>query len=1808
VSWWDNFVDYLEDEVVPFWAGEGAEKTGTRFMQGLIPGANPEAIGGLAKTLSYQQFGKTALGQKASEAAGTLGAEYTLGKIQSPIGQAFYAPVRWTTEQAAAAQLAIVEDKNFFEARDIVQGDRPEDLPFWYQGENTISLGQTTVGLAGKIIPGQQEVDSIDWTNSDEVQGFFNHGPQQWVSGATDLVTTIAMDPIILSGVGYAKARTNLFVRPVTQKTFEKTIIQLDEAAAGRPSNWNPFIDDVMKNADNPKALYGWMKVLESSNSLDLTGALSSAAKYGREAVVDVLKVAVGDVATLEKLIAQRSQVAAQAANLQLKLDQIKSGALTLPNKNLVNVVKRGLASKKAEEEALLRTTGAMDINKLTLTPDLDVLLKDSPIYGAMFNRTTSALEAFERISGKFAAKRAETMFQSTMVDIDGIPTRVLTWLNPSGVVKEAPSGIVNIGNLGAAESFREVLAIVRRAESKTGEKYEEFLNGYTRLLTQEERGAFLATFEKQIQKDILIKKIFADKHPILKDYTLNQIRNLSRKELARLGFTKAEVNELLDSTKFTIKAIEDFVEGIITTKNRLAAKTLKDAVDENYVIYDGTGDPTIVAQYRAFLETAAQRQNITFKQLVKQLEDEAQYGTQHAPFYGFMDIDLYAQVLTENSTPLRYMLDILEDQASLGLTKTGLKDAMERVVAQYEKNPNENLSAAQIGWKGTKESYDALIHMTDTFYATIWKPATLLSLKYGVRNVLEGSQRILFAANDLAMLTGESRLNIAGDIVGNPWKSTSRVLNNAFVSAKNEIIKAKNSKISTESLGSAKAFDVRLDESIRLALGPNLSNAMVQAKNIVSFFPKDKFLQNQGRLWTSPLQRVRFKTVFKSIKDPDARQFIIHVLAEEPDLARKVLLETKNLSAFKQSLDVFGRELQVIVSEVGKRMRNPRFNSGLSTTQADLLTNYMQSLTNVSKGIDNAIESAVASNIVWEKYDSLLAGLNPILIKKNEGVYVKGNVQFSDAFDGPLGQLALKEASANKTVANTLFQSNRQLGETALSAYKTNTMIDKYSPRWAKEYTTYVNQIVRNDAVLYRILEGKLTDAQIAAFIMSPEMKGYRLTVGLSKNATQEDLTFHILQRRLQIEKDIPEIPGMASGWLKEQVVKTGMTEDIALNIPPFKRPSISGTDLIKPKGVQQLGYLWARMTETGFKYLGTLPETTLSRHPLYRSVYRAEGRRVFKLIQKQGRDPFSDASQQLIARSSHRRALKTLNETLYTIERRTDPAQFMRFMSPFYMAQQNSMRFWLGQTFRNPTVPYIGLLAWNTPNRVLNMTDFAQVVDQDGNKVDFSLPLFSNENIEIVLPKGVAKYFAGNERLSVSKSSMDFITQGTLPIPMLSVSGPLVSMPASYLMDTFDIVKRATDLGLDGDFIESKVMPYFDPYKADSLEGLLPMPAWFRSMQNALTDTPQSAARINLIFEQKMREADEAGLNLSDKQISELLKESTAEAKQSYIWESAFSFNLPFSTKLKKQEDIYRREWIRYQKKHGPIDGPIKFTQEFGEVKASYASSSLSENPGGLIATPQTLNNLKGHMYLAERLTSSPNANGFNVLGWLFNEGDSQDYSKIVNAEFYDIRINGVPVKQQNTDLGAAQRKRDETIGWRKWIPFKQVITSIAESRGIKPGTSTWDATFKPILDAEKARLGAKYPAWLQASGNFESNNGAYNFYAMRQAIYSRSKVNDNGARIWTKESYMGTIGKRNQVAQAMKEWIPFREVMANYVAASGYSITANANAPIRAALEAEAARLGAKYPAFATFYEYSLANDTLKTAQSLGLKVKN
>lgn len=418
-----------------------------------------------------------------------------------------------------------------------------------------------------------------------------------------------------------------------------------------------------------------------------------------------------------------------------------------------------------------------------------------------------------------------------------------------------------------------------------------------------------------------------------------------------------------------------------------------------------------------------------------------------------------------------------------------------------------------------------------------------------------------------------------------------------------------------------------------------------------------------------------------------------------------------------------------------------------------------------------------------------------------------------SEAFAGDLGQLYRDQASGAQTTENFL-QSNWARRLNSSLADSQWTRINPGKPQYWDELAGAIRQF-RNDPPSLMALEGKSME-EITKWLHSSEATLYRRDMRLTHKMVDD----FAASRVGMVEKYLPTEDSRllaASRDVEASELETAL--GALAKVKPPKEPNpkrffkdgefnaVSYDRAMKKyqsnldayQGQVGLSPIHGREIKANmrggrgmaalaqetvinplFKVLGTLPEAVLVRQPFYNEVWKRSMLRSQQVAKGQGVDLTKDVLERMNT-VAHREALRATNETLYTIERQSNPAALLRWVMPFFPAWENSAKVWLGIIARDPSVAVRASLLWNIPNQM------GMVYDEKGNKVGADPIGFLNgsPNRFIRLPEGmnaVFEKFSGGVPFAVPQGAVNVVTPGETPF--LAGLGPIATVPAGFVL----------------------------------------------------------------------------------------------------------------------------------------------------------------------------------------------------------------------------------------------------------------------------------------------------------------------------------------------------------------------------------------------------------------------------------------
>lgn len=627
------------------------------------------------------------------------------------------------------------------------------------------------------------------------------------------------------------------------------------------------------------------------------------------------------------------------------------------------------------------------------------------------------------------------------------------------------------------------------------------------------------------------------------------------------------------------------------------------------------------------------------------------------------------------------------------------------------------------------------------------------------------------------------------------------------------------------------------------------------------------------------------------------------------------------------------------------------------------------------------------------------------------------------DAFGGPLGDMFRKIASSGNSFERMVDSNSDLYARTVASkGIQAIRPSDKgYFEQWAQT----LRQQFGNSAVVRMLSEGRSLPEITDWLISSPEGRLLRKELSISAGDAPEYVTkiSNFFDTYLPVESGL-------RGKLRDLTA-----DDLRLTFTdPSELPVIHG-HLLEDTVFNASDKHIKKAINGAFKLLGTLPEDAWARSPLYRHYYREELKRRIDVMAGLNEGGRLTAEDQVRAMAvAHKIALRNMKNVLFNIERRTNLATAMKYISPFFSAQENAYKTWLKLVAANPAIANRAYNIWQAPNRAGLVTDY------EGNPVPAGKTT-GNDIMWFELPKGMTSLPGLNSLTTVGipKGSLDIIFQGGMDAffnkgnpnfasDILPV-GPYVAIPIS------EIVKNQPSL--EDSF--KWALP-FGTYK-NAAAGLLP--TWLQKQLTKVAgqSDPQFARTYQLIYETEKQKMKEAGLG--DKVNPAKIMKMT---KQYWNMRSTANLLMPFAPQFNSPYKFYLDKAREYRRIYG-INADAKFLADYPDFFDF--TTTLSKNPTGIQSSLAAVKNLKEHAGLVSELSKIEP----KLVGLIANDPNGYDFSQASYNYLYNKQISpDSPDKFLSSQSPAeAQKKTDAEKGWIKYNQFMDIIDDELKNRGL-------------------------------------------------------------------------------------------------------------------------------------------------------------
>jgi hypothetical protein len=1604
----------------------------------------------------------------------------------------------------------------------------PEESTENYFAARINSPGRALVLNIADLVPGEQGVEKINWEDGNEVQSYYDQFLPKVFSGIADFGFN-GLDPaFVVTGAG-TKAYKLLVKRPVTSKNVNQITSELEAAKNPNISNsWSSVLDAIEEAADpatfNPSALNNLGLFSNASAATTVKVAIDAQLLGGRSLAADVLKVGTDITGnSLDDITAKSQTIGAQLKHLKEKEEKLNQYVTSLLNpdeitpplssirglrkysigappmgEDLVQAQSR-LASYLQDEVLVklrdeIRSKDALsaiylDTKGIGLAPLANETVPIAALRKYQDRRWITAQAADDSYWGVDAATR-----------IDGA-SRVGYWVNPSGRLHEAPRGMAQMSGPAGTRAHREIAARIRdygKAVGLSGEEQRFLYNNFLMLGTKSEMFGYADELLLTTQFGVAAKHV---------------------PDIMRLN----PVQQNLFKKVFEVLNIE-------TVKAR--GEVIKEASNKNYTITVGREDNIKIPQLQELIQNIANdyaseitsgARTVATPDEIRLITDDLIKGTptttSQVPGIHFApkvkDIEDF---VVSNKELLQHLVDDIAD----GVLDIKL---LEEVIRKPEDYINKvTLAGAKVektGAEGRKLARHNTASVYRTYQDAVWKPMTLIGFSYTSRNVFEGLGRVAMLFAELHQERGFKYTDMFTDFAGANVRKANRRTNKAEARAWRQNIDEFNKKF--DDLTKDMSDEGKVAEDIFLNSQDSLTLSMNGFKESISVL--DDFVASTPEL-KSYLNSIRksVNLAFKQdIPKGASENFINAITSGDYKLAWELSMSMSPTQVSTNITYIKNQSLETL--RVVSRLAD---KTNLPVGSQKIVQNIQLTLSHINAASDvayNALLNRAKTRGQLEDYMAAVKLNKPAKVRQGEGLFepIPGSgYLMDDSFANITGQLMRGQVSSSASTSNVMLNVRQQIAQAEYNMFAKEELIfpseivlgkavDKVNPAWADAFTEYSNNIYHNDALSIKILlvkneaQRKKLKAELESWLKSPESEQWRreLEYEVSRYPTRSDGKSKYLtiaeERMIELDEMYPLVGsnGEDLAPLRDKVINRTFTNADALAIPAIDRMPVNGVTLSKHVDgrLYNAGRWYRAKINSIFKYLGTVPEDNFVRFPFYRTVYRNEVRRRFRALEDAGKNP--QLYEEQIMKVAHQQAYKEVMERLYSIERVTDLGQALQYLSPFYMANQNSARFWAGAASRRPETIVNALKIWNIPNAM------GVVYDEYGQQVAYDTPWSAEDNeIIIGLPEKVANFF-GSDEIGFRKESLDVMFQGRFP-GLPSLGGPFVDTMTSNVMryvsgTRADPDRLAMKMGLGPDFIGSKVIPFYASVKDNPDENII-----MRSMRSMIGYGSQwkplmavgswRSGKANILFmtrhdslyRSELVKAEREGRILTAEEHAKAINNAKIQTIKSLLGEFLFASSPSVAKpKFKNAQQKERTIIGAYIEKYGYEQGILEYgkTATAGkgspEFMAILASANIAtDNIFGLFNNSESIYNFNRNKALVAELDLQ-NSNS-SVVGYFMNTGNpSEDYSTTAEEYLYTTTINNknIKSKQISTDMFSYELQRRGFNN--EYYPYANAV-DLMQKADAQTGTEESQKFYDNLKDIRRAELEKKYPTY--------------------------------------------------------------------------------------------------------------------------------
>jgi hypothetical protein len=767
----------------------------------------------------------------------------------------------------------------------------------------------------------------------------------------------------------------------------------------------------------------------------------------------------------------------------------------------------------------------------------------------------------------------------------------------------------------------------------------------------------------------------------------------------------------------------------------------------------------------------------------------------------------------------------------------------------------------------------------------------------------------------------------------------------------------------------------------------------------------------------------------------------------------------------------------------------------------------------------------------------------------------------FADGFAGSTGELFQSLNSADKIFSRILDDWSNIYKTKTIKGSRGSVTPDKanYYTEWSKA----INEALGNSAVVRKLLDDKSKIEDVVKWLKD-DPKGIllRQRLNLSANESEE----YVYQASSFLNSHMPKGTGIREAFLDGKVNESFLRNAIK---DPAKLPIVNGFLIEDSLGnISNLNL--KSVINTAFKFLGSRPENAWARNPLFIELYTRSAEKRLALAEGLNKGRFTQEEFQGIQRDiemgARKDALKGVNQILYNVERRSNLAESLRFISPFLSAQENALKTWLKLGGKNINIFNRAAILWNAPNSA------GFVTDQNGDIVPPYKSYNPDDTMWFQVPESmkrlpiIGKGLESLDKVGISKRTMDVVFMGS---PYSLSVGPYFGVVAANIIkfqpSTSAVLSWAFPYGPDDSF--KQFLPTFLRRQLERAQGL---------------DNTTYANTFGLIWQTEMHKARD------EKRPYPTEKEIKAKADAFYNMRTFAALILPVAPQFDSPYKLYIDKYRIYMEKYG-IQAQSKFFEDYPEF-FDFAIS-FSENKTKVAPTMTAVENSRRYASLIAKVKDDNPA----LIGMIVNGSSTSKFNP--TAYWLQQGTSISPASKEKfrgsqTPLEAA-KSNEAKEGWIRFRKIQDFIDVQLTARGLNSTTQKGAEDLARLKTAIITVLSTKQdPVTGKSTGEVSAWFEDYNDVNRVKVLKTVS-----GLKKTIADTKFMEDNKNNPTWKSVVVYMKIRDMLALRLGArESANIDAKSNSDIRFLYDVIVKKLKSDDIGFSDMYDRYLSQDTV------------